>query len=413
MFAKSIDDIGPKDFDGFWLETEQHQSWLKADAVKQLDFFRKSFNASGGFDQLDGHGKSMPGLPQELFATTRLVHSFAMGKLFGVPDCDAMIDHGMRYLRSHHHDPIHGGYVWSLQGDEIVDDRKLAYGHAFVLLAASSAKLAGHPDADALLGDIENVLEERFWEEEHGLFCDETNRDWTPFSTYRGYNANMHATESLLAAFEATGKQAFLQKAGRILEFFVYGIAAQNDYRIYEHYEKNWDVDTAYSGDPMFRPAGTTPGHSFELARLLLQYWDLAGRTDDRAPVEARKLIERALVDAWDDEKGGFYYTLNFDGSPDIKSRYWWPVTEAIGAMAALIKLERNPKDETWYRKIWQCADASFIDHENGGWYPEIDENGLHTSRQFKGKPDIYHALQASLFPLSPALSRLHESYPR
>lgn len=407
--SNAIQGIGPSDFDGFWIETEHHQSWLKADAVRQLNFFRSSYNSDGGFHQLDGDGKQRVGVAQELFATTRLIHSFAIGKLFGIDDCDAMVDHGMRYLRDHHHDPLHGGYVWSLKAGKVYDDRKLAYGHAFVLLAAASAKQAGHPYADAVLDDIEQVLQNRFWEKEYGLFSDEANRDWTPFSSYRGFNANMHSTEALLAAYEATGKQTFLQKAGQILEYFVYGVAAQNNHRIPEHYFSDWSIDSAYAGNPMFRPAGTTPGHSFEFARLLLQHWDLSGRSDSRALIQARKLVERALSDAWDVEKGGFFYTMKLDGTPDNKSRYWWPVTEAIGVLATLIKLERNPKDEEWYRRIWQFADDHFVDHENGGWHPEIDDMGGHTDEQFKGKPDIYHSLQAALFSTSPSISRFHE----
>lgn len=404
--AHNADAVGPKDFDGFWLETEPHRNWLKADAERQLSFFRNSFDAAGGFHQLDRAGMPMPEMAQELFATTRMVHSFAVAKMFGIGNCDAMIDHGMRYLRDHHRDPIYGGYVWSLKQGVIEDDRKLAYGHAFVLLAAASAKQAGHPDADALLRDISQVLQDRFWQDGPGLFCDEANRDWSPFSAYRGYNANMHATEALLAAFEATGDDAFLVKAGRILEFFVFGVAAQNEYRIPEHYSADWAIDASYAGDPMFRPAGTTPGHSFELARLLLQHWDLTGRQDERSPLAARKLVDRAAADAWDGENGGFIYTLKLDGSPDNTSRYWWPVTEAIGAYAALIKLERNPSDEIWYRRIWDFADTHFIDHTHGGWHPEIDAQGRHSDSQFKGKPDIYHALQATLFPLSPDISR-------
>lgn len=392
-------------YEGFWLDTEQHRAWLRSDAERQLGFFRPSLRAEGGFYQLDGQGAAIQGLPQELFATTRMVHSFALGQRFGFKDCAPMIDHGMKFITDQHHDPEHGGYVWSLEGGQIADDRKLAYGHAFVMLAASSALQVGHPDAQALLDDITNVMIEHFWEDVFGVFADEANRDWTPFSTYRGFNANMHSTESLLAAFEATGNQQYLDMAGSILDFFVHKVAAQNDYRMPEHYTQDWSVDPTYSGDPMFRPAGTTPGHSFEMARLLLQHWDLAGRKDDRSVTAARLLVDRALSDAWDPELGGLIYTVGVDGIPDVTSRYWWPVTEAIGVLATLIKLERRPADEKWYRKLWAFADGSFIDHKHGGWYPEIDSSGAYTEVQFKGKPDIYHSLQAALLPLTPGIS--------
>jgi len=46
---------------------------------------------------------------------------------------------------------------------------------------------------------------------------------------------------------------------------------------------ENWTVDPGYSGNPMFRPAGTTPGHSFELGRLMLQHWELSGKPANSA----------------------------------------------------------------------------------------------------------------------------------
>ncbi|GAB1363323.1 hypothetical protein MASR1M32_25590 [Rhodobacter sp.] len=88
-------------------------------------------------------------------------------------------------------------------------------------------------------------------------------------------------------------------------------------------------------------------------------------------------------------------------------------MTEAIGVLAALIKLERQPGDEVWYRRLWTFADAAFIDHARGGWFPEIGEDNRPATTQFNGKPDIYHALQASLFPLAPGLSRFGQGLAR
>ena len=158
----------------------------------------------------------------------------------------------------------------------------------------------------------------------------------------------------------------------------------------------------------MFRPAGTTPGHSFELARLLLQYWDLKGRPDDGSLHRARQLTYRALDDAWDEQKGGLVYTLNFDGTQAITDRYWWPVTEAIGVLAALLKCDPQPSDETWYRKLWIFADQHFVDHDRSGWFPEVDDKGQPTATQFQGKPDIYHSIQAVLFPLTAGISNAY-----
>ena len=390
-----------------WLQDGTHQIWLRTQAFRLLDTFRTSLRRDGGFDVLGSDTTPLPCGPQELHTTTRLIHSFALGKLFGAPDCDDIIDAGMRFLWDHHRDQDHGGYVWSIAPNGTpCEGRKLAYGHVFVLLAASSAKKVGHPDADRFLDNICDVLDHYFWDAERDRFREEFERDWQSFSTYRGMNANMHGVEALLAAFEATGKCQFLDRAGRILDFFIAQIAPQHGMRIPEHFSNDWTVDHDYAGDPMFRPPGTTPGHSVEWARLALQYWDLSGRPASELPDLTRSLIYQALSDAWHPE-GGLIYTLDMQGNPAISDRYWWPVTEAIGAIASLLKMETNAEDETWYRRLWTFSDTHLIDHKLGGWFPELDTSGQPSSEQFQGKPDIYHALQALLLPLDPRLSRI------
>lgn len=387
------------------LSHAEHRAFLRADTQAQYDFFDQSLRAEGGFYVLDVTGAPLPSAVQELHTTTRLVHSYALGQIAGRAGAERMVDHGLAYLREYHRDADQGGYLWSLNGAAVEDGRKLAYGHAFVLLAAASAHAAGHPDALALLEDVDHVLDTHFWEEERGLFCDEWNRDWTPFSTYRGMNANMHSIEAHLAAFEATGREKYLTRAGRILDFFVGRIAPAEGWRLPEHYTADWQIDRGYSENPMFRPAGTTPGHSFELARLLLQYNELVASPSPERLEVARTLAYRAVSDAWDAEKGGFVYTLQFDGTPAIRDRYWWPVTEAIGVMAALLKSDPRAEDAQWYETLWDFARAQFIDPTHGGWFPEIDASGAPTATQFAGKPDIYHSVQATLFPLTPKVS--------
>ena len=385
------------------LDTPAHRDALMRDAHAQLHFFDRSLRGDGGFDALDHDGTPLPPAPQPLHVTTRMVHSYVLGRAIGHPGSERMIDAGLAFLRDRHRDGRWGGYLWSVGPGG--DGTKLAYGHVFVLLAASSARLIGHPDAPALFHEAADIIDRQFWDAEAGLLRDEFTRDWRPFSEYRGMNANMHGVEAMLAAFEATGEARWLDRAGGILAFFTDRMASAHAWRIPEHYRADWTVDPGYAGDPMFRPAGTTPGHSLEFARLILHNWDLAGRPDDGAPDRARMLARRALDDAWLPE-GGLAYTLTDEGAVAIPDRYWWPVTEGLGALAALSKLDGTAAWDGWYRRLWTFAQALLIDDDHGGWRPEIGPGGAPASGQFAGKPDIYHSLQAVLYPLAPGLSR-------
>ena len=127
-----------------------HKLWLAAEAEALFAFYQPNLIAKGGgFANLDERGRPMPGQTERpLHETTRMVHCFAIAHLLGRQGADDIVDHGMRAIRTRHRDARHGGYFWSFDDNGPRERDKLAYGHAFVLLAASSAKFVGHPEAD-------------------------------------------------------------------------------------------------------------------------------------------------------------------------------------------------------------------------------------------------------------------------
>jgi mannose/cellobiose epimerase-like protein (N-acyl-D-glucosamine 2-epimerase family) len=336
-----------------------------------------------------------------------MVHCFAIGSLIGRPGSDEIVDHGMRYLWDKHRDHKHGGYVWGLDNNGVTDSSKQAYGHAFVLLAASSAKLVGHPLADQMLADVTEVINTRFWDNSVGAVKEEFANDWSEITQYRGQNSNMHLTEALMAAYEATGDKAYLAKAERIAELIIAKHAAPLGYRVAEHFDQDWVLDKDYVGSEMFRPSGTTPGHWLEWARLLMQLWVLGDKRLSWLTEAARNLFHQSIELGWDKVHGGFFYTLDWDNQPIMREKLWWPVSEAIGAASFLSAYERDNYFQAWYRKLWDYAENHVIDHRRGGWMSELTEDLTPTSRLFTGKPDIYHALQACLIPLYPTTGSL------
>jgi mannose/cellobiose epimerase-like protein (N-acyl-D-glucosamine 2-epimerase family) len=385
---------------------QSHRAWLFQQANDLFAFFEKnSIDPRGGFFELDDEGEplsSAGAAPRGIHTATRMIHSFAIANLLGRPGADTIIDHGMHFLWNVHRDSQHGGYFWTVRRDGPVDDSKQAYGHAFVLLAASSAKVVGHPDADRLLADVSSILMERFWEAEHGAAAEQFDRNWKSHETYHGQNSNMHLTEALMAAYEATSDTTYLGMAERIADLIIRRLTAHNGWQLPEHFNATWQIDRDYSGDPMFRPYGTTPGHWLEWSRLLVQLWQLQNRKPAWLLDAAKNLFREAVHHGWDSQAGGFYYTLELDGSPRIRDRYWWPCCEGIGAAAFLNSVDDDSFYETWYRTIWNFSATYFIDGDHGGWRPQLDEHLKPNTNPFYGKPDIYHALQACLIPLLP-----------
>ncbi len=95
------------------------------------------------------------------------------------------------------------------------------------------------------------------------------------------------------------------------------------------------------------------------------------------AAQRAASLFRRATRTGWDKERGGFLYTLDWDGKPHLRNRLWWPAAEGIGAAAFLNQIDGAPEYEEWYRRIWDFIADALIDRERGGWRTEpIDPTG-------------------------------------
>ncbi|MCY1669296.1 AGE family epimerase/isomerase [Rhizobium sp. SL86] len=394
-----------------WANRPYHRHWLLSQAEGLMDFFQdRAINPKGGFYDLDRTGVALDtnNPARGIHASARMVHCFAIADLLGRPGAADVVDHGMRYLWEKHRDQTHGGYFWQANDDGAADASKQGYGHAFVLLAASSAKVIGHPLADKMLADITEVIETKFWEERHGAIAEEFSADWQPVPGYRGQNSNMHLTESLMAAFEVTGERHYLEKAESIADLLINRRAREEGFRVAEHFSEEWVVDrTYYHPNEMFRPAGTTPGHWLEWARLLLQLYALGGKSHAWMPEAAEALFERSMTLGWDKAKGGFFYTLDWQDVPEKKSKLWWPMCEAAGAAHFLNAHAPSAFHEESYRLIWSTIAGHFIDRDHGGWFEETTEELVPATTLFPGKGDIYHAFQACLIPLFPATGSL------
>jgi mannose/cellobiose epimerase-like protein (N-acyl-D-glucosamine 2-epimerase family) len=395
---------------GNWAGRAAHRAWLAARADELFEIFgARTIDPAGGFFELDPEGapRRGPGRVRPIHLAARMAHSVASGTLLGRPGAPEIVDHAMEFIWSRHRDRQAGGYFWSVGDDGPADATKQGYGHAFVLLAAASGLVVGHPRAGEMLADISEVLDRRFWEARHGAIAEEFAADWTPVPGYRGQNSNMHLTEALMAAFEATGERGYLERAESIADLVVRRSAGAAGWRIPEHYTENWRVDPDYSGNEMFRPSGTTPGHSLEWARLLLQLWVLGERRLDWLPGAARSLFGQAMALGWDAAHGGLFYTLDGEGKPLWRLKLWWPLCEGAAAAHWLNELVPDPAWERDYRRIWGAIDRHFLDRRHGGWQEECAEDMTPGFTLFAGKADIYHALQACLIPLYPATGSL------
>lgn len=386
-----------------------------------VDFARGS-RVPTGFAYMDEEGGVDLERPVELWISGRMTHIFALATMYGIEGSRELMDHGVKSLSRYFYDPVYGGWYSSIEANPAsdgnglpVNDRKEAYAQAFVILAASSALAAGSEEAQALLEKALAEQLEHWYDPKTGKVAESWDRSFTEAEDYRGINANMHTVEASLAAADVLGDVELLDRATRVLKF-VYDQASQRDWRIPEHFDREWQVIPDYNVDEPahpFRPYGVTPGHALEWARLMLHARGAlrnAGREVDPWMLEgAQALMEAAIRDGWDvDGEPGFVYTTDFDGHPIVHERMHWVLCEAIGLAAVLAQaLEDEGENEKATRlreqmEEWWDYAQQYLVEAPGRWTHELDSDNVKSTGTWSGKPDVYHAAQMVLLPRLP-----------
>ncbi len=128
-------------------------AWLDAECRRLLDFGRRVVHPRGGAAWLDDDGAPDLGRPVHTWITSRTVHVYGIGALLGVDGAASTAAGALDGLRGVLRDPEHGGWFAAVGPDGEPDDTKSCYAHAFVMLAGSTAVVAGLPGADDLLAE--------------------------------------------------------------------------------------------------------------------------------------------------------------------------------------------------------------------------------------------------------------------
>jgi mannose/cellobiose epimerase-like protein (N-acyl-D-glucosamine 2-epimerase family) len=407
--GKIMETLNPK----YRIDTPENKAFQEETRNTLLSFGHRFPSPAGSSYYLGDDGTPWTDRNRETWITSRMAHVYSLGTLLGHEGSEALTDAALTGLLGELHDTEHGGWYAGLTATGEIVPTKQCYAHAFVILAATSGITAGRPLAHDLLDQALELYDLRFWNEEEGLACDTWNTEFTVLDDYRGLNANMHTVEAFLAAADVTGDEKYRVRAGRIIDH-VLGWAKENDWRIPEHFTKEWVADLECNKeqpDDPFKPYGATPGHGIEWARLITQ-WALSTYQADMAGASAyiqaaENLFNRAVTDAWNaDGAPGIVYTTDWEGNPVVHDRMHWTLAEAINTSAVLYRVTNKPEYADRYAEFMQYLDEKVLDHVNGSWFHQLDRNNQLIGTVWPGKSDIYHALQSTLIPYySPAVS--------
>ena len=366
-----------------------------------MDFYHPrciDYDLGGFFHHFRDDGSIYDSSTRHLVSSTRFIFNYSMAFIhFKNEKYIELIRHGISFLRNNHLNKKTEGYAWILEGNSAKDSTNHCYGLAFVLLAYSTAYKAGIREAKNYIEETYDLMEKHFWLDEYGLFADEISSDWQSVSNYRGQNSNMHSCEALIAAYEATHNQKYIDKALIIANKICNELAEQADGLIWEHYDSDWKVDWSFNKDKpddLFKPWGFQVGHHTEWSKLLLilerhtnQEWLLP---------RAIELFEDAVEMGWDEKNKGLFYGFAPNGDICDNDKYFWVQAESFAAAALLAKRTKDNQYWNWYERIWRFSWKHMIDHKYGAWFRILDSGNkkYDNLKSPAGKTD-YHTMGA------------------
>ena len=339
-----------------------------------------------------------PDGPQNKMIVTQTRHVWTTSQaamFYDAEDYRDIARHGFHFLKEKMWDDTYGGFYMlrDRQGGPIQSNNgyeKSAYGNAFAIYALSSY-YAMSGDTSAL-----NLAKRTFlWLEEHSYdphfkgYFDRLSRDGSPIPdfTWKDQNSSIHLLEAFAELYRVWPDNLLRQRLFEMLTLIRDTITNEKGYLVL-YFEKDWTPVSFRDSSEAVRMENiyydhVSFGHDVETGYLMLEASFVLGLESDLLTLKiAKRMIDHALANGWDNEKGGFYdqgYYFKDSNSITIlsKSKIWWVEAEGLNALLLMSKLfPDEQKYENAFKKQWEYIDTYLIDHDNGGWYSEgLDES--------------------------------------
>ncbi len=296
----------------------------------------------------------------------------------------AAAEHGYRFLRETMWDAKHGGFYWEVDPlGKPVKVNKHLYGQSFAMYALSEYAMASRrKEVVEFSLKFFEVLEKKSHDPVHGGYVEYFLPDWsTPpvnepiymggsASGMKLMNTHLHLMEAMTTLYQATRN---LTVRDRLIEL----IAIESNAVIRKPYmacTDKFDRDWTPRLEGGF--AKVSYGHDVENIWLITEANRAAGLSSSPYVDLFQANFQSCRKYGFDEEKGGFFYTGDFNQPADDRSKNWWVQAEALVSALTMYQLTNRTEYFDVFRKTWDFCDKHQIDWRNGDWHSSIDTEG-------------------------------------
>src|SRR6476620_12440765 len=242
----------------------------------------------GGYILSDDVQKKRAATEKQIVTQSRLIWTFSHVHRKGYSNAQRnylkAAEHGYRFLIEKFLDKNHGGYFWTIDlNGQVLDDRKILYGEAFVIYGLVEYYRASN-DENALRHSTElyDHLQKHAYDRKNGGWIEHFTRNWKPIlqptrqamvgvAGYKSANTHLHLMEALTELFNATRDNEVrrsLNEAMRLNADYFYPKEAGRSCSLRQ---SDWKkvIDANCSG--------ISYGHNVEFAWLMIHAQDVLG----------------------------------------------------------------------------------------------------------------------------------------
>lgn len=376
----------------------------------------------GGFiTHFDEHGNAVDKAEKSMLAQARTVYSMASAHRagYGNGKCLEYAKHGVDFLINKMWDNEHDGFYWiSDYAGNITDDKKILYGHSFIIYALSEYTIVtGDPHGQEYAEKSFDLLQKYAVDTMYGGYFEMFERKWelrgpgAEGGDRKTLDVHMHLMEAFTTLYECTGNSLHRRKLLEDVELLFKHILHPQYATGIPQFFANWTeapqikFETVWGWD-RFTDRGVKPnakdntsaGHNSEFAWLLMHAMDVIGENREDWLKIAQKQLDHTVANGIDHEFGGVYVEGPHSGGvSDMEKEFWQQAEVLIGMLEGCLRFNT---DKYWepYMKVHRFTFDKGINHAVGEWWPLLTREGepiwRHMSHSWKVN---YHSIRSMI----------------
>ncbi|MDR0782861.1 MAG: AGE family epimerase/isomerase [Propionibacteriaceae bacterium] len=371
---------------------------------------------AGGYQTVfDAEGAAQVETVKTLVAQTRILWTTAsLSAYTGESAFVELADYGVDYLIDHFHDPVYGGWYWSIDREGPQDPAKLMYGQTFALYAlATCATITGNQRALEYARHTFDVIHQAA-DLAYGGFWENIDRAWAPEDSPSGrrksLDIHLHLLESFTTLAALTGEPTHRRRLAEIRDLVLRQMIDPISGVGGNQYDAAWRpiepivIDRTWIAERLTeeaQPPGqftTSYGHNLELGWLL----GLADEVLDSSAGLHRNLVDHmaahTLRYGYDVDFGGVYREGPPRGPASDTDKEFWQNAEALVGFLHAYELTGKAEYSEAFAQTWSFAKRCLIHPTLAEWRIRTTRSGTlvdaSLGNQWTGG---YHTVRAAL----------------